>query len=115
MFMLHGRLAAWPPGRLAAWPPGRLAAKPGMRDELLAILCEGERDERMPGCRLYLVAVDDTDADGVWVTEVWESEDAHTASLQLARVKEQIARAMPMLDPAGFQRQQLDARAGIPG
>jgi quinol monooxygenase YgiN len=98
MFMLHGRLAA----------------KPGKRDELLAILAEGERDERMPGCRLYLVAVDDTDAEGVWVTEVWESEEAHTDSLQLERVKEQIARAMPILDTAGFRRQQLDARAGVP-
>jgi quinol monooxygenase YgiN len=98
MFMLHGRLAA----------------KPGKRDELLAILAEGEQEERMPECRLYLVAVDDTDADGVWVTEVWESEEAHTASLQLERVKAQIARAMPLLDTAGFKRQQLDARAGVP-
>ena len=99
MFMLHGRLAA----------------KPGQRDDLLAILAEGEQDERMPGCRLYLVAVDETDADGVWVTEVWESEDAHATSVQLDRVKQQIARATPMLDLAGFTRQQLDARAGIPG
>lgn len=98
MFMLHGRLAA----------------KPGKRDDLLAIVAEGEQGEPLPGCRLYLVAVDETDADGVWVTEVWESEDAHAASLQLDRVKEQIARAMPILDPAGFQRQQLHARAGIP-
>jgi quinol monooxygenase YgiN len=68
----------------------------------------------MPGCRLYLVAVDETDPDAVWVTEVWESEDAHTASLQLDRVKEQITRAMPILDREGFSRQQLDARAGVP-
>jgi quinol monooxygenase YgiN len=99
MFMLHGRLAA----------------KPGRRDELLAIVAEAEHVERMPGCRLYLVAVDETDADGVWVTEVWESEAAHAASLQLDRVRSQIARAMPILDTAGFTRQQLDARAGIPG
>ena len=94
---------------------GRLGAKPGRRDELLAILAEAEQGEPMAGCRLYLVAVDETDADGVWVTEVWESEDAHAASLQLDRVKEQIARAMPILDSEGFKRQQLDARAGIPG
>ncbi|MBY9074613.1 antibiotic biosynthesis monooxygenase [Nocardioides sp. WL0053] len=98
MFMLHGRLAA----------------RPGKRDELLALLAEGEHDARMPGCRLYLVAIDETDADGVWVTEVWESEDAHRASLQLQRVRDQIARATPILDIAGFKRQQLDARAGIP-
>lgn len=98
MFMLHGRLSA----------------KPGSRDALLAILAEGEQGERLPGCRLYLVAVDESDPDGVWVTEVWESEAAHAASLQLDGVKGQIGRAMPILDPAGFTRQQLDARAGIP-
>ena len=94
---------------------GRLSARTGKRDELLAVLSGGEADEPMPGCRLYLVAIDDTDDEGVWVTEVWESESAHAASLELTRVKEQIARAMPLLDPAGFQRQTLDARAGIPG
>jgi hypothetical protein len=34
--------------------------------------------------------------------------------LQLDRVKEQIARAMPILDPAGLKHQQLHARAGVP-
>lgn len=99
MFMLHGRLSA----------------QAGKRDELLAILADGEQQEPMPGCRLYLVAIDETDDDGVWVTEVWESEEAHPSSLQLDRVQERIARAMPILDPAGFRRQRLDARAGIPG
>ena len=98
MFMLHGRLAA----------------QTGKRDELLAISSDGAQNEEMAGCRVYLVAVDETDDDGVWVTEVWESEDAHAASLELDRVKEQIARAMPILDLTGFKRQQLDARAGIP-
>jgi quinol monooxygenase YgiN len=98
MFMLHGRLSA----------------TPGNRDELLAILQDGSGSEPMPGCRLYLVAVDEADADGVWVTEVWESEQAHHDSLQLERVKTQVARAMPLLDREGFRQQRLDARAGIP-
>ena len=93
---------------------GRLAAKAGQRDELLGILSEGQPGQRMPGCRLYLVAVDETDPHGVWVTEVWESEAAHAASLQLERVQSQITRAMPILDMDGVKRQQLDARAGIP-
>jgi quinol monooxygenase YgiN len=99
MFMLHGRLAALP----------------GRRDDLLAILSEVGQGDPMPGCRLYLVAVDPTDADGVWVTEVWESEDAHQASLQLDVVREQVARARPLLDTAGFRRQQLETHAGVPG
>lgn len=99
MFMLHGRIGA----------------KPGKRDELLAILAEGELAGSMPGCRLYLVAVDLTDADGVWVTEVWESEEAHTSSLQLEAVRHRITRALPFIDTDGFQRQELHAHAGIPG
>ena len=98
MFMLHGRLSA----------------RPGKRDDVLAILAEEESSEPMPGCRLYVVAVDETDPDGVWVTEVWESEQAHRDSLELERVKARIARAMPLLDPEGFRQQRLDARAGIP-
>lgn len=93
---------------------GRLAAQPGRLDELLAIFTGADQRDGMPGCRLYLVALDGADPDGVWVTEVWESEEAHAASLQLERVKEQIARAMPILDLEGFTRQQLDARAGVP-
>lgn len=98
MFMLHGRLGA----------------TTGNREDLLAILQEGEGSEPMPGCRLYLVAVDESDDDGVWVTEVWESEQAHRDSLELERVKAQVARAMPLLDREGFRQQRLDARAGIP-
>lgn len=92
---------------------GRLGAKPGKRDDLLKILSEGS--ESLPGCRLYVVAVDDTDADGVWATEIWESEQAHAASLHLDHVKERIARAMPLIDIEGIRQQRLDARAGIPG
>jgi uncharacterized membrane protein len=49
MFMLHGRLGA----------------TSGNRDELLTILQEDEGAEPMPGCRLYLIAVDESDTDGV--------------------------------------------------
>jgi quinol monooxygenase YgiN len=98
MFMLHGRLAA----------------KPGKRDELLAILLETADAERLPGCRLYVVAVDEQDADGVWATEIWDSEDAHSASLQTASVRQRIGRAMPLLEAGGIRQQRLDALSGIP-
>ena len=93
---------------------GRLGAQPGRRDELLAILEEADQAETLPGCRLYLVAVDETDPDGVWVTEVWDSEEAHAASLRLETVSRQIARARPLLDFTGFTQQRLTARAGVP-
>jgi quinol monooxygenase YgiN len=99
MFMLHGRLAA----------------KPGKRDELLAILTEGGDGRSMPGCRLYVVAVDGEDADGVWATEIWESPEAHQASLQIESVRERVGRAMPLIDMAGIRQQRLEAIGGVPG
>jgi quinol monooxygenase YgiN len=94
----------------------RLGAEPGRRNELLAVLEETAHAAVMPGCQLYLVAVDATDPDGVWVTEVWQSEEAHAASLQLETVKRQIARARPLLDSAGIQQQRLTACAiAVPG
>ncbi|GAA3302127.1 hypothetical protein GCM10020218_097090 [Dactylosporangium vinaceum] len=91
---------------------GRLSAKPGRRDDLLRIMTE--EGEPLPGNRLYVVAVDETDADGVWATEIWESEQAHAASLRLAHVQERIARALPLIDTDGIRQQRLDARAGVP-
>jgi quinol monooxygenase YgiN len=93
---------------------GRLAAVPARRDELLGILLENSDSDSMPGCRLYLVALDEEDPDGVWVTEVWESEEAHTASLQVEQVRERIARAMPLIDRSGLRQQRLDPRGGVP-
>jgi quinol monooxygenase YgiN len=93
---------------------GRLGAKPGKRDELLGLLAENDRSEPIPGCRLYVISLDETDPDGVWATEIWESEAAHKASLQLDAVRERISRAMPLIDTAGIRQQRLDARAGIP-
>ncbi|MBL0939063.1 MAG: antibiotic biosynthesis monooxygenase [Gemmatimonadaceae bacterium] len=50
---------------------GKFKAKPGERDALLALLLEASAD--MPGCRSYIVGRDLTDAEGIWVTEVWVS------------------------------------------
>ena len=93
---------------------GRLAALPGSREELLRILTGVGDADPMPGCRLYVVAVDETDPDGVWATEIWESEAAHAASLQLPSVQERIARALPLIDRDGVRQQRLSALAGIP-
>jgi quinol monooxygenase YgiN len=93
---------------------GRLAAMPGRRDELLSILIEGGGEDPLPGCRLYVVALDEQDPDAVWVTEIWESTEAHAASLTMARVRERIGRAMPLVDPGGFTQHRLDALSGVP-
>jgi quinol monooxygenase YgiN len=68
---------------------------PGQRDTLIAILLEDVAD--MPGCLNYVVARDPADPDAIWVTEVWDSQANHQASLSLASVEAAIARGKPLI------------------
>ena len=77
---------------------GKMLVVPGARDELIGILVEGVAG--MPGCLSYVVARDPTDADAIWITEVWVNEAAHQASLDLPSVRDAIARGRPLI--AGF-------------
>ena len=77
---------------------GKMRATPGNRDALIAILLEGTG--AMPGCLSYVVARDPADADAIWITEVWDSEASHKASLQLPAVRAAIAKGRPLI--AGF-------------
>lgn len=77
---------------------GKMSAVPGQRDALAAILLEGTT--RMPGCLSYVIATDPADADALWITEVWDSQESHRASLTLPAVQEAIAKGRPMI--AGF-------------
>lgn len=77
---------------------GRMKTVPGQRDALIAILIEGVSG--MPGCLSYVVAKDPTDPDALWVTEVWDGQESHKASLTLAPVRDAIARGKPLI--AGF-------------
>jgi quinol monooxygenase YgiN len=87
---------------------GKMSATPGSRDALIAILLEGTA--AMPGCLSYVVARDIEDADGIWITEVWESEAHHKGSLSLPAVQAAIAKARPMI--AGFSNRVITAPAG---
>lgn len=78
---------------------GKMRAVSGERDALIALLLEGIGG--MPGCLSYVVAKDPTDADAIWITEVWDSRESHRASLQLPAVRATIARARPLI--AGFE------------
>ena len=80
---------------------GKMRTQPGQRDALIAILLAGTGS--MPGCLSYLVAKDPADADGIWITEVWDSQESHKASLALPSVKEAIGKGRPLI--AGFDQQ----------
>ena len=60
---------------------GKMKAVAGQRDTLASILLEGISE--MPGCLSYVVAHDPSDPDAIWVTEVWDSQESHKASLSL--------------------------------
>jgi len=77
---------------------GKITTAPGQRDALVAILVEGTT--KMPGCLSYVVALDATDPDALWVTEVWDHQRSHQASLSLPAVKDAITRGRPLI--AGF-------------
>ena len=51
----------------------------------------------MPGCLAYEVGVNDKEPDTVFVVELWESAEAHQASLALPEVRASIAAARPLL------------------
>ena len=77
---------------------GKMRAAAGKRADLIAILAEST--EAMPGCLSYVVAEDASDPDGIWITEVWDNEASHKASLQLPSVQAAITKARPVI--AGF-------------
>ena len=87
---------------------GKMLATPGNRDALVAILIEGTRD--MPGCLSYVVATDASDANAIWITEAWDSEESHAASLKLPGVQQAIARGRPMI--AGMGERFITAPVG---
>jgi quinol monooxygenase YgiN len=78
---------------------GKMVAVAGKRDALIAVLVEGTG--AMPGCLSYIVAKDMTDSNAIWITEVWDSEQSHRASLSLPAVKDAIARGKPLIASFG--------------
>lgn len=76
---------------------GTLETQPGQRDAVIAILTRPNPDLRTAGCLYYEVGIHHEEPDTVFVTELWESAEAHEAALQLPSVRAAIAEAMPML------------------
>ena len=79
---------------------GKMRSIPGQRDALVSILLEGVAG--MPGCLSYVVASDPADADVLWITEVWDEQASHKASLSLPSVQAAIAQGRPLI--AGFEQ-----------
>ena len=78
---------------------GKIVAVEGRRRELADVLLEGVAG--MPGCLSYVVADAVDDPHALWVTEVWDSEASHAASLELPSVQEAIRRGRPLIEGFG--------------
>lgn len=87
---------------------GKMIATPGQRDALAEILLEGTTE--MPGCLSYVIALDPTDDKALWITEVWDSQKSHEASLALPSVKAAIAKGRPLV--AGFGERMVTEPVG---
>jgi quinol monooxygenase YgiN len=78
---------------------GRMKAITGQREALLGILLGST--QQMPGCKSYVIALDPTDADALWITEVWDNQESHRASLSLPQVRGAIEKAKPLIASFG--------------
>jgi quinol monooxygenase YgiN len=89
---------------------GKINAVQGQRDELISILMEGM--QAMPGCLSYIVAHDPSDPNGIWITEVWQDQTSHQASLSLPSVQDAIARGRSLITGFG-ERYETNPVGGI--
>jgi quinol monooxygenase YgiN len=89
---------------------GKMTAAKGQRDALASILLEGTGSAPVPGCLSYIIATDPADPDGLWITEVWDSQASHQASLLLPAVQAAIAKGWPLI--AGFSNRVETAPIG---
>ena len=79
----------------------KLTSVPGRRAELIEVL-GGDDSYTVAGCLSFIVAEDTVDADVLWVTEAWENEASHQASLECPPSKP----GLPPIESlvAGYQR-----------
>ena len=97
-------MMAFPTGAAVAIPGdktmygliSKITAQSGRRDDLIKILLDGVIGA-LPGCTNYVVATDPSDANSIWVTEVWQSRQAHAASLSVPAVAEALNKGRPLI------------------
>jgi quinol monooxygenase YgiN len=94
---------------------GKIKVRPGQRDLLSSILLTGTNS--MPGCLSYIIANDPQDPDALWITEVWDSPEAHSASMSLPAVKKALSEGRPLIVGFGerFETKPLGGYGLLPG
>lgn len=90
---------------------GKMLTHENKRDELIEILLAGTQG--MPGCLSYIIAKDREDENALWITEAWDSQESHQASLAIESVQNAIAKGRPLI--AGFGERFETAPVGGQG
>ncbi|MCP1312467.1 putative quinol monooxygenase [Paenibacillus tyrfis] len=80
---------------------GKLTAHPGKREELAKMMLEADTLNDMEGCIYYILHEAEEDPDVLWITELWESQEAHAASLKNEKVRELIGRCRHLIADVG--------------
>lgn len=92
---------------------GKLTARQWHRDELATLLMEASKlVSAAQGCKLYVVSLDKTDINSVYITEIWDNKEDHDNSLNVEGVKELIAKAIPLLEGNPSKGQELEVLGG---
>jgi quinol monooxygenase YgiN len=92
---------------------GKLTAKQGHRNELATILIQASKlVATANGCKLYVIGLDSSDENSVFITEIWNTKDDHDNSLKVDGVRELIMKAMPLLDGQPTKGQEIEIIGG---
>jgi quinol monooxygenase YgiN len=76
----------------------KFAAHAGKGEELLQhLLKAASLVENAAGCELYIVNMSPSEPDVVWVSEIWDREEDHRASLSNEGATELIQATIPLL------------------
>jgi quinol monooxygenase YgiN/mannose-6-phosphate isomerase-like protein (cupin superfamily) len=91
----------------------KVTAKPDAGDALAAVMLRvAETLADAPGCELYIINRSVSDADTIWVTEMWRSLDDLDAALQLERSRALMPEVMELVDGA-VERIDLEPLGGV--
>ena len=76
----------------------KFTAQPGQRAALVVQLLQAAASAgQAAGCALYIINTSPTEPEVVWVTEVWDSQEAHDASLTSEAAQATIKQVFPLL------------------
>ena len=91
---------------------GSMRTRPGMRDEVVALLLAAWTTPRCPAASCTSSRPTTTDPDLIRIAEVWDSKQAHDGSLTIPEVRARIDEVMPMLT-GEFDSHEVTVRGGF--